>query len=498
MPRLWGYIMRNWSESLPSFEGSYSGDQYRLSRRTRDYFREKLNRVLRVEYNSKKQGDDLHLHTDEIRDHNEALYRDYVDNEQAVRSILDMALPNYDPKNSGQIHLWVDAKGRNQERSGRVMMKVGRALKKLFPVLTLTEVENLVDEYRRDFAPRNFSIFHAKDAASFKKAYLGDNYANMENPSTTCSRKSIANSCMRHRFERLPNHPAEAFSSGDFQISWTENEDGQVCSRVVIRVDSSIPQAGPIYGTSEASMDKLQEYLDEIEAKDCDNARWEGAKLKKINHGGGYVAPYLDIYPKRLDDKDDEYLVIAERGNVCASDYSGLLNAPNMVTCCHCDELTDEDEVSHIHDEPYCNDCYSEVGFCCASCDEYKLTSDSVNVYGRSRHGHRYSELYCTDCASNCSTLTINDENWDNDHVVETNTGEYISLEDLEEGDWFTSYWDGLTYSSEYRAELEDDEVVSTIEIEAHSETWEQNQITKIWHIVAEEEQLTLELESEC
>ena len=55
-----------------------------------------------------------------------------------------------------------------------------------------------------------------------------------------------------------------------------------------------------------------------------------------------------------------------------------------------------------------------------------------------------------------------------------------------------------LTYSSEYRAELEDDEVVSTIEIEAHSETWEQNQITKIWHIVAEEEQLTLELESEC
>jgi hypothetical protein len=47
--------MRNWSESLPSFEGSYSGDQYGLSRRTRDYFREKLNRVLRVEYNSKKK-----------------------------------------------------------------------------------------------------------------------------------------------------------------------------------------------------------------------------------------------------------------------------------------------------------------------------------------------------------------------------------------------------------------------------------------------------------
>jgi hypothetical protein len=58
--------------------------------------------------------------------------------------------------------------------------------------------------------------------------------------------------------------------------------------------------------------------------------------------------------------------------------------------------------------------------------------------------------------------------------------------------------WDGLAYAGEYRAELEDDEVVSTIEIEAHSETWEQNQITKIWHIVAEEEQLTLELESEC
>jgi hypothetical protein len=495
--------MRNWSESLPSFEGSYSGDQYGLSRRTRDYFREKLNRVLRVEYNSKtkdcglvNEGDDLTY--DKNKAYNKALYRDYVNSEQAVRNILDMALPNYDPKNSGQIHLWVDAKGRNQERSGRVMMKVGRALKKLFPVLTLTEVENLVDEYRRDFAPRNLSIFHAKDAASFKKAYLEDNYARMENPSTTCSRKSIANSCMRHRFERLPNHPAEAFSSGDFQISWTENEDGQVCSRVVIRVDSSIPQAGPIYGTSEASMDKLQEYLDEIEAKDCDNARWEGAKLKKINHGGGYVAPYLDIYPKRLDDKDDEYLVIAERGNVCASDYSGLLNAPNMVTCHHCDELTDEDEVSHIHDEPYCNDCYSEVGFCCASCDDYELVDESVTVYGRSRHGHRYSELYCTDCASNCSTVTINDENWDNDHVVETNTGDYISLEDLEEGDWFTSYWDGLTYSSEYRAELEDDEVVSTIEIEAHSETWEQNQITGIWHIVAEEEQLTLELESEC
>jgi hypothetical protein len=55
-----------------------------------------------------------------------------------------------------------------------------------------------------------------------------------------------------------------------------------------------------------------------------------------------------------------------------------------------------------------------------------------------------------------------------------------------------------MAYAGEYRAELEDDEVVSTIEIEAHSETWEQNQITKIWHIVAEEEQLTLELESEC
>ena len=121
---------------------------------------------------------------------------------------------------------------------------------------------------------------------------------------------------------------------------------------------------------------------------------------------------------------------------------------------------------------------------------------EAITVVRRNRHG-RNEELYCSSCASSEATLTVNDEYWDNSDVVETNTGDYISVEDLEEGDWFTSYWDGLTYSSEYRAELEDDEVVSTIEIEAHSETWEQNQITKIWHIVAEEEQLTLELESE-
>ena len=142
----------------------------------------------------------------------EATHAEVVVEKANVAKVVGYHWPNVDldaEQDNNFIHLWLDSKGRRAGRSGRTMMRVGRAFRRMFPCLTDSEIDGLVTKFKRDFAPISFTLFESKDSDRFAHAY-GHEQSRTENLETTPWHKSIANSCMRHEFDHLDCHPASA------------------------------------------------------------------------------------------------------------------------------------------------------------------------------------------------------------------------------------------------------------------------------------------------
>ena len=118
-------------------------------------------------------------------------------------------------------------------------------------------------------------------------------------------RKSSASSCMRYDFDHLPVHPVTAYASGDFQMLWTEDSDGKIASRCVVRVmPDGQYRGGPIYGVSEQAIDMLEHHIKSTPNGEygADDA-WVGARLLRQptqDDPDAFYAPYLDPEPRRF------------------------------------------------------------------------------------------------------------------------------------------------------------------------------------------------------
>ena len=299
-------------------------------------------------------------------------------------------------KFDGKISLYQSVKDREQDRE--VAMKPGRAISLMFPELSDTEVDSMVDKYLREFVQRDFTVHigHTKD--DFSHAYSGEQ-APMENISTTFSHKSMSNSCMRYKtnpdcnestqFSGFPMHPASAYASGDFKIFYTEDDKGLIGSRCTVYVKNGSYRAGPIYGTTEQSIDMIRTKLKECDPDYtlCESGAWEGAKLLRVEYRSGYIAPYIDLSPQALTD-DGDNLVIQHGGEIDASNYSGILE--NGCGCCHeCGETVYEDDVRHSEytGHQYCEECFYEEHFYCEYIHEDCHERESVMVYSQCRWG---------------------------------------------------------------------------------------------------------------
>lgn len=259
-----------------------------------------------------------------------------------------------------------------------VSMKVGRAIRLMFPDLDDKTLAQIVDDYRQEFPTFEYSVKESEEAWAFKHAYQ-HTMGPYENIYTTSGRKSLANSCMRHDFSRMKTHPCEVYASGDFRMYWTELPDGRIGSRCVVYInEGGKPQAGPIYGTTEASIDFLAEKLQEIGADFYENASWDGAKLLYVEDRSGIVGPYLDH--EQSCDREGDYLVIGgDRYDACS--YNGYISGGSYTTCEDCEADLDEDDYyADNGGTHYCEHCYNERYVECGHTHREILREDAVEV----------------------------------------------------------------------------------------------------------------------
>lgn len=338
--------------------------------------------------------------------------------------------PRRSSEYKGKISLFQSAINRDMDK--RIAMKPGRAIKYMFPELPDSYIESLVDEFRKDFSEKTLNVTISGSWRDFKRAYSGKQ-ADMENPSTTYSRKSLACSCMRYEFDHLSAHPAEAYASGDFKIIYTHDDDERIHSRCVVYMkhESGKPQAGPVYGVCEASIDRVEEELRNMKATFYSNSEWVGAKLKRLEHNGRddqFIAPYLDVEPRLLKEYNSEYLMVDNYGNIDASTYSGVLTTGN-IQCDNCGDYTHEDDTmySEYLQERMCDDCFHDRHFYCDWISDYVNYDEGVTVYIMTRWG--------------VDTETVSEQNRDDNYFL-CSDGKYWHEDDVnwceDEQEWIS------------------------------------------------------------
>jgi len=357
--------------------------------------------------------------------------------------------PRVSEVNPSNIAIWRDDKAKDF-----TSMKPGRAIKHMFPELSDAIIEQIVDAFRQDFPVYEYTLHSSQEAAAFKRAYTGPQ-PSFENIYCTSTRKSSANSCMRHDFNFLDVHPTEAYASGDFTVYWTETADKKIASRCVVfthkdGVELERPVAGPLYGTTEQSLDVIAAELLKKSAYMAYESTWDGARLKHIPYKKGIVAPYIDDEARRGTIQGD-YILLSKRGDYdhTFDNYQGVFGVrspedDDYCICIHCEEEIDEG-VEYSTDDGYmCPACYHETHRNCAWYDQdvNSTEGDDATFISRSWHnrGQTVTEWVCQE-ALDCNFVYVEeDSHWYQTDLVtdETHDGEWRAISWMEDNDWFT------------------------------------------------------------
>ena len=378
------------------------------------------------------------------------------------------------------------------ERDREVAMKPARAFAIMFPELDHKQIIQLTDQYLERFAKRELFIREGSDAKDFVKAYSGEQ-APTDNINTTYQRKSSASSCMRYSFDQLPVHPVTAYASGDFNMLWTEDKEGRIASRCVVRVmEDGAYRGGPIYGVSEQAIDILEHHINRTGGECGSYGAWEGARLLRqpVEDGDeGFYAPYLDPEPRRLTD-DGEYLVIQEGGEIDANSYQGILGGEDC-RCSNCNTGMHEDEsyYSEYCDQVLCNDCYHDEHFYCEYADGDYHVDQSYTVYVPCSWKPGYTEERVSDWAVEYGDYFMfcdnDDEHWHIDLAYYCEDEDcYISQRGIDAGTYFISDWDGEVYAADQKATTDTGETIS-IE-EAKDADLEYDETNNVWNVKEE------------
>ena len=190
--------------------------------------------------------------------------------------------------------------------NNRVPMTPGKAFRKIFNNFHDMGIESLVDLYKLEFGPEEISFHRSKDPEAFSQVYRMTKSSRRSNFRTTMWDKSLANSCMQKKYPAYKHHPAFAYGSGDFEIVWGENRQGQLCCRAVIlsKENSHFPK----YATSKQALLEINEQLEGTER--VDKVKEGHASLLMVNptnssyHRNSYLMPYVDVgYPTDMDGK---------------------------------------------------------------------------------------------------------------------------------------------------------------------------------------------------
>lgn len=267
-------------------------------------------------------------------------------------------------------------------RNRRTELRVGRALRHMFPNFSDDVISAAAEVYIEQTSPREFKLVTSREAEHFAKAY-DNSRTDYRNPVTTHNRKSLATSCMQG-VEQNDISVGEVYASGDFEIAYLTHEDELIAARVVIgwsedEDGEKRASHGPIYGCCEQSIDEIQAYLDSIGSVVDDGCYWDGLRLNAIRVGSRelLMGPYLDC--EYTGTVRGEYIYL-DGGDLKFDRTDGICQE-GMLECEHCGELVPEDEVRYgPNGEIYCDYCFDEL---CAITEDGDVIwrDDSVYAY---------------------------------------------------------------------------------------------------------------------
>lgn len=305
---------------------------------------------------------------------------------QALSNVLTYACPIVSPDSPELLAIFVDPK--HIESGRRTTGKPGKLLGKLLPGATAKEKESFAVWWKETIIlPRDgLTVKETMDGDIIGDIYKGTMARSSDPSLTSRGWKSLSASCMRHSFDELPQHPATVYGTGDFKLFWVENSVQHIAARVIVAIRNGRFVPGPIYCNSNAAGDILEKHIAQEKEKErdgdsVDSDSWINCRLDRIEHNGGFIAPYLDIYQAVKD--TGSYLKICSSSNadIELSDTSGIVYAGGAYQCSECDERMDED--SAYHDDNgncYCDHCYSERFTMCDHCYETTAHEDMVTI----------------------------------------------------------------------------------------------------------------------
>lgn len=172
-----------------------------------------------------------------------------------------------------------------------------------------------------------------------------------------------------------PHHPAQVYAAGDLHLAYIKSVEGNITARALVWPAKML--LGRIYG-DEVS---LQAALSELGYPRQDNYCLNGAKIKRIPFGEGFLMPYIDgsrTFGRITGDTEHFKIGGSESGEFT----NGLSYDPdeNQCECDRCSARMDEDEtysvlVSRRDTASWCMDCYENETFVCDySSNTYSLS----------------------------------------------------------------------------------------------------------------------------
>ena len=393
----------------------------------------------------------------------------------------------------GKISLHKSLKDKDNDRE--TALKPTKAFALMFPEIPHADLIKIYDQYMKEFVVRDFTVCIGETKADFALAYSHTQAAS-ENVGHSCEHKSMSNSCMRYKinpeshepyqFKGFPHHPAEAYASGDFKIFYTKDDIGQIGSRCVVYIDGDQYLAGPTYGTTEQSIQMIEDALT-VASNDnwryAERDEWIGAKLLRIDYKDCFIAPYLDTYPQSMTATCcGKYLKIDSCGEIDASDYSGLLSPDGCRSQCYeceCRVHDDEARYSEHTGHTYCDDCFYDNHFFCNYIHEDCHDSEGVTVYYMGTWGRDCDRYHQSIICDGDAVLCGDNEYWmSGDCIYSEYDDEWISPDMTD--DYFMSDDDGEWYPISQRAELSDGSEISIDE--AKEKGYVLNNETNTWN----------------
>jgi len=233
-------------------------------------------------------------------------------------------------------------------------------------------------------------------AADFERVYTAAEH---------CSESSSYKSCMRYETATFgtPCHPASAYAGHGLAIAYAQCPDGSIPARAIVWPENM--SFVRIYGIEESDKHNLLRLLEDAGYTRADG--FDGAKLSRIEFCGGdrVVVPYIDGKAQRLEDRGD-YLIITLNGEIDGSSTAGwseLEDTRDTFVCENCGEREDDDNVSSVNGQAWCQCCADRDAFYChASGEMYDNSVGSTTVITRWGREETWCDDACEGEAFHC------------------------------------------------------------------------------------------------